>query len=387
MAEAAVQADFDWTEEQRSFRDATLEFAELELARDGGVDEAAGFSREAWSKCAAFGIQGLPVPAEYGGIGADATTTILALEALGRGCPDGGLIFSLNAQMWACEMPLVEFGTEAQKRRYLPGLCDGTLIGAHAISEPGAGSDAFSLRTSAVKDGSRWVLNGSKTFVTNGPVADVFVVFATSDPAAGFAGLCVFLVDRETAGLAVGAPLEKMGLRTSPMSEIFLDGCEVPESQLLGRANRGVGVFGSAMEWERGCILAAAVGRMQRQLDRCIAYAQEREQFGQPIGRFQAVAHRIVEMKVRLETARLVLYRFGRLLDRNEATPLDAALTKLHLSESFVSSSLDAVQVHGGYGYMTEYELERDVRDAIGARLYSGTSELQRNVIARHLGL
>jgi alkylation response protein AidB-like acyl-CoA dehydrogenase len=386
MAATTASAEFDWTEEQRAFRAATLEFAEVQLRREVG-DDAAGFSRSAWNKCAAFGIQGLPVPAEYGGLGADATTTILALEALGYGCRDGGLIFSLNAQMWACETPLVRFGTEEQKHRYLPGLCDGSLIGAHAISEPAAGSDVFALSTRAEKRGDRWVLDGSKTFVTNGPVADVFVLFASTDPSAGFAGISAFLVDREAPGLTLGRPLEKMGLRTSPMCEVFLDGCQVADAQLLGRANGGMRVFGAAMEWERGCILAANVGRMQRQLERCVAYAQEREQFGQPIGQFQGVSHRIVDMKVRLETSRLLLYRFGRLLDAGEATPLDAALTKLHLSECFVSSSLDAVQVHGGYGYMTEYELEGDVRDAIGGRLYSGTSELQRNVIARHMGL
>jgi alkylation response protein AidB-like acyl-CoA dehydrogenase len=386
MAATTAMAEFDWTEEQRALRAATLEFAESQLGQAAGDDEA-GFSRSGWQKCAAFGIQGLPVPPEYGGVGAEATTTILALEALGYGCRDSGLIFSLNAQMWACETPLVQFGTEEQKRRYLPGLCDGSLIGAHAISEPSAGSDVFALRTTASRRGDRWVLEGSKTFVTNGPVADVFVLFASTDPSAGFAGISAFLVDRETPGLALGPPLQKMGLRTSPMCEVFLDGCAVSDEELLGRRNGGMRVFGGAMEWERGCILAANVGRMQRQLERCMTHAQEREQFGQPIGQFQAVSHRIVDMKVRLETSRLLLYRFGRLLDAGTATPLDAALTKLHLSECFVSSSLDAVQVHGGYGYMTEYELEGDVRDAIGGRLYSGTSELQRNVIARHLGL
>jgi alkylation response protein AidB-like acyl-CoA dehydrogenase len=386
MAATTAMAEFDWTEEQRAFRDATLEFAASQLGDKVG-DHGSAFSRSAWQKCATFGIQGLPVPPEYGGLGAEATTAILALEALGYGCRDSGLIFSLNAQMWACETPLVRFGTEEQKRRYLPALCDGSLIGAHAVSEPTAGSDAFALRTRAARRGDGWVLDGSKTFVTNGPIADVFVVFASTDPTAGFAGISAFLVDRDTPGLALGPPLQKMGLRTSPMCEVFLDGCAVSGSQLLGRANGGMRVFGAAMEWERGCILAANVGRMQRQLERCIAYAQEREQFGQPIGQFQAVSHRIVDMKLRLETSRLLLYRFGRLLDAGEATALDAALTKLHLSECFVSSSLDAVQVHGGYGYMTEYELEGDVRDAIGGRLYSGTSDLQRNVIARHLGL
>jgi alkylation response protein AidB-like acyl-CoA dehydrogenase len=384
MEAATALAELDWTEEQRAFRNAAAEFAELRLAPRA---DAAGFSREAWNACAEFGIQGLPVPAAYGGIGADAVTTVLALEGLGYGCRDGGLIFALNAQMWACEIPLLEFGSEEQKRRYLPGMCEGSLIGAHAISEPEAGSDAFNLRTRAGKQRDRWILDGSKTFVTNGPVADVFVVFATTDPTAGFTGLAAFLVDRDTPGLTVGPPLRKMGMTSAPMSEIFLDGCAVGDAQRLGRANGGAAVFGAAMQWERGCILAANVGRMQRQLERCVDYAQQREQFGRPIGQFQAVAHRIVDMKVRLETSRLLLYRFARLLDHGSAGALDAAMTKLYLSESFVDSSLDAVQIHGGYGYLTEYLVEEDVRDAIGGRLYSGTSEMQRNVIARHLGL
>jgi alkylation response protein AidB-like acyl-CoA dehydrogenase len=383
----ATPIDFELSDEQTSFREAVLEFARRELAGDKGGGEGEHFSREAWRKCAEFGIQGLPVPPEYGGTGARATTIILALEALGYGCSDNGLIFSLNAQMWACEIPIVRFGAETQKRRYLPGLCDGSLIAAQGMSEPSSGSDAFSLTTTARKQRDRYVLNGAKTFVTNAPEADLFVLFATTDPGLGFAGLCAFLVERDTPGLTVGAPLEKMGLGTSPMSELFLDGCEVSSEQVLGRPGGGMAVFNSSMEWERGCILASTVGTMQRQVERCVAYARDREQFGQPIGKFQAVSHRIVEMKVRLETARLLLYRLGSLIDGGRATPIDSALTKLYLSECFVQSSLDALQVHGGYGYMKEYDLERDVRDAIGSRIYSGTSEVQRNVIARYLGL
>ncbi|HEX2110012.1 MAG TPA: acyl-CoA dehydrogenase family protein [Gaiellaceae bacterium] len=383
----ATPIDFELSDEQTSFREAVLEFARRELAGDKGGGKGEHFSREAWRKCAEFGIQGLPVPPEYGGTGARATTIIVALEALGYGCSDNGLIFSLNAQMWACEIPIVRFGAETQKRRYLPGLCDGSLIAAQGMSEPSSGSDAFSLTTTARKKRDRYVLNGAKTFVTNAPEADLFVLFATTDPGLGFAGLCAFLVERDTPGLTVGAPLEKMGLGTSPMSELFLDGCEVSNEQVLGRPGGGMAVFNSSMEWERGCILASTVGTMQRQVERCVAYARDREQFGQPIGKFQAVSHRIVEMKVRLETARLLLYRLGSLIDGGRATPIDSALTKLYLSECFVQSSLDALQVHGGYGYMKEYDLERDVRDAIGSRIYSGTSEVQRNVIARYLGL
>jgi len=378
--------DFRWTEEQRALRDGVIEFARAELAGDVQARDHDGeFSREAWQKCAAFGIQGLVVPPEYGGSGVDALTTVGALEALGYACADNGLLFSLNAQMWACEIPIVTFGTDEQKQRFLPGMCDGSLIAAHAMSEPESGSDALALSTSARKSDGGYVLNGSKTFVTNGPVADVFVVFANTGK--GIGGLCAFAVPKDAPGLSVGAPLHKMGLRTSPMSELFLEECEVADDRMLGEPGAGMAVFGTAMQWERGCILACAVGTMERQVERCVAYAREREQFGHSIGSFQAVAHKIVDMKLRLESARMMLYRFATLLDAGEATSLDSALTKLHLSESFVASSLDALQIHGGYGYMTEYELERDLRDAIGSRLYSGTSEIQRRIAAVQLGL
>jgi alkylation response protein AidB-like acyl-CoA dehydrogenase len=380
--------DFDWTDEQREFRDVVVSFAQNRLGDDVlRRDAEHAFSREAWSKCAEVGIQGLPVPQEYGGAGADATTIMLALEALGYGCMDNGLIFALNAQMWACEVPLVRFGTEEQKRRCLPGLCDGSTIGAQAMSEPEAGSDVLSLATTAEKRGDRYLLTGRKTFVTNAPNADILLIYASTDRSLGFAGLSAFLLDRDTPGLSIGRPLEKMGLRTSLMGELFLEECEVPADQLLGQPGAGMAIFNLAMQWERSCILASTVGAMQRQLERCVAYARERRQSGRPIGKFQAVAHRIADMKVRLETARLLVYRLGWLLEQGRSTPLDAALGKLYLSECYLQSSLDALQTYGGYGYMTEYELEREVRDAVGTRLHSGTSDVQRNIIAGFLGL
>jgi hypothetical protein len=231
------------------------------------------------------------------------------------------------------------------------------------------------------------VLRGTKTFVTNAPESGLFVVFATTDRQLGFAGVTAFLVERDTPGLTVGRPLSKMGLRTSPMGELFLEDCTVPEDALLGQPGGGMAVFNSSMVWERSCILASAVGTMERQLERALAYARERKQFGQPIGSFQAVSRLIVDMKLRLETSRLLLYRLGWTLASGGSAALDSALVKLHLSESYLQSSLDALQVHGGYGYMTEYELERDVRDAVGSRLYSGTSEMQYNIAARSMGL
>jgi alkylation response protein AidB-like acyl-CoA dehydrogenase len=380
--------DFEPTEEQRRLRETIIEFARSELNDDLiDRDRGATFSKDLWRRCAELGLQGLPVPSEYGGAGADALTIMIALEALGYASRDNGLIFSLNAQMWACETPIVKFGNEEQKQRYLPRLCDGSLIAAHGMTEPASGSDAFALTTTATRTDGGYVLRGSKTFVTNAPASDLFLVFATTDPKRSFAGLCAFLIERDTAGFTVGSPLSKMGLRTSPMSELFLDDCEVPESQLLGKPGAGMAMFNSSMLWERSCILASTVGTMQRQLEQATEYARERRQFDQPISKFQAISHRLVDMKLRVETARLLLYRVGWLLDQGRPAALDSALAKLYLSECFVQSSLDALQVRGGYGYMTEYEVERDVRDALGARIYSGTSDIQRNIVAHHLGL
>ena len=380
--------DFELTEDQERRRQALVDFARRELNGDVvGRDARQEFPREAWRRCAAFGVQGLPVPGAYGGTGADPLSIALAMEALGYGCEDNGLLFALNAQMWSCQIPIVRFGTEAQKRRYLPGLCDGSLVAGHAMTEPGSGSDAFSLTTTAVRDGDDFVLDGSKVFVTNAPEADVLVVFATVDPGTGFAGVTAFLVDRPSPGLTVGPPVAKMGLRTALMGEVVLHGCRVPADHVLGRPGAGLAVFNCAMEWERSLILACSVGTMQRQLERCVRYAKERRQFGRPIGSFQAVSDKLVDMKLRVETSRLMLYHLAWLMGTGASTAPASALAKLHLSESFVATSLDAVQVHGGLGYLTDTGLERDLRDAIAGRIYSGTSEIQRSIVARSLGL
>ena len=375
--------DFSWSSEQKELFDAISEFASKELNHDLIEHDRNGtFNRDGWKKCGEIGIQGLPVPVEYGGLGLDPLTTVGALERLGYACRDNGLVFSLNAHMWTVCMPLVAFGTEEQKRRFLPGLCNGDLVGGNAMSEPGSGSDAYSLRTTAVKKGDRYVLNGSKVFVTNGPVADVIVVFATTDRSKGGAGISAFLVEKSFPGFSVARKLEKMGLRTSPMAELFFDDCEVPGENRLGREGAGTSLFTHSMTWERGCILASAVGSMQRLLERCMRYVRERKQFGQPIGKFQLVASRIVDMELRLETARYLLYHAAYQRGLGRTAIMEAALAKLHISECWVKSCEDAIQIHGGYGYMTDYEIERELRDAIASRLYSGTNEIQRNLVA-----
>jgi len=379
--------DFAWNEEQAAFRKEVLRFAREELKDDViARDHNEEFSRPLWEKCAKFGIQGLPIPAEYGGGGADILTTVCALEALGYGCHDNGLLFSINAHMWSSEIPIWNFGTEAQKKKYLPGLVSGGL-GLHAMTEPGSGSDAYSLKTRAERKGDKYVLNGSKTFSSNAPNADVTIVFANLDPTRGPNGVTAFLVDKGTPGFTVGRKLHKMGLRTSPMAEIALQDCEIPVENLLGKEFGGQAVFTSSMEWERICILASHLGAMQRIMETCVKYAKERKQFGEPIGKFPAIANKIADMDVRLETGRLVLYKAAWMKSQGRHPLREASIAKLYVSEACVKSCLEAIQLHGGYGYMTEYELERELRDAIAGTIYSGTSEVHRVIIANMQGL
>ena len=380
--------EFSFTPDQLAFRDSVIRFAKSELNDDIIEKDRAGqFNAAAFQKCAEFGIQGLPIPEEYGGSAADPLTVVVAMEALGYGCHDNGLLFSINAQMWSFQIPVLEFGTEAQKTKFLPPLCRGNMVAVHAMTEPESGSDAFSLRCQATKREGRYVLNGTKTFITNAPMADAILVFATLDRHKGLEGISAFIVEKGTPGLSTSHHIDKMGLRTSPMSEVILQDCAIPEENRLGPEGAGSAIFNCSMEWERGSILASYLGTMQRQLEACVQYARERKQFGKPIGRFQAIAHRLANMKVRLEAARWLVYRVAWLKQQGKSAILDAAIAKLSVSESFVQSCLDAVQIHGGYGYMTDFGIERDLRDSISGTIYSGTSEIQRNIIAAMMGL
>lgn len=375
-------------EEHQKLQDGAIEFAQSELGTDIiRRDREEEFSREDWKKCANFGVLAMPVAREYGGMGLGITEVIAVMEGLGYGTSDQGLLFSINAHMWTSIMPISLYGTPEQKQHYLPRLSNGEWISANAASEPEAGSDVFSMRTRAERRGDHYVLNGTKTFVTNAQVADMFVAYATIDPRLGSMGITGFLIERNTPGIVISKPLEKMGLRTSPMAEVVFDECAVPVSNRLGREGRGVAVFESSMEWERGCILANYLGLMKRQLERSIQHAQNRKQFGKTIGKFQSVANRIVNMKVRLDTCRQLVYRIGWLKEHGKPARLEAAVAKLHVSESLIANCQDAIQVFGGYGYMVEQQIERELRDAMGSTLYSGTTEIQRNLIATCLGL
>ncbi len=379
--------DFNWNEEQILLRKSVLEFARKELRQSSHQGSGHVDWRDCWKKCASFGILGLPFPRQYGGLGIDILSTALAMETLGYGSKDAGLLFAMAAQMWSVQMPIWRYGSDRQRLEYLPRLLSGEWIGGHAISEPCSGSDTFAMKTTASREGEGYVLRGSKTFVTNAPHGNMFVVFALTDRDSGWMGVSGFLVDRGTPGLTVGAEIAKMGLSSAPMASVFLDDCHVPASARLGKEGQGALIFKDSMEWERTLILASQVGVMERQLEETVAYAQQRTQSQRPIGKFQAVSHRITEMKLRLETGRLLLYRAAWLKGKERSSPSESALAKLHISESAVQNALDAIQIHGGYGYTDEGGIEVALRDAVGGRIYSGTSEVLRNIIAHDLGL
>ena len=381
--------DFSLSEEQKLLRETIVKFARNELNHNLiERDREGAFSLDLWKKCAQIGILGLPVSEEYGGSGLDALSCAMALEAFGYGCKDGGLTFSLSAHLLACVMPVWIHGTVQQKEKYLKGLCDGTLVGAHAITEPGSGSDTFSMRTKAERVAEGWKINGTKTFISNGPCADVSVIFAVTDADKGFhGGVTSFLVENTTPGYHAGKKFEKLGLRTSPVGELVFQDMVVSDENVLGTVGGGSAAFATAMDWERVLLVAGHIGIMERLLETSIAHVRTRIQFNQAIGKFQAISHKIADMKVMLEAARLLAYHAAWKLNHARSVSLDAAITKLFVSESLVKSAMDAVQIHGGYGFMVEYEIERALRDAIGSTIYSGTSEMQRNIIARWLGL
>ncbi|RII27104.1 MAG: acyl-CoA dehydrogenase [Geobacter sp.] len=380
--------DFSLNEDQVAFKNAAIEFAGRELNEGAKQRERdREFNQAGWDKCARFGIQGLTLPQRYGGLEMDVLTSIAAMEGMGYACSDSGLLFSLNSHIWTCEMPILKFGTDVQKDKYLTGLANGSLKGGHAMTEPNFGSDAFGIKCKAVKKGNSYVLNGTKTFITNAPLADILLVFAVTDTSNKFSGLSVFLVEKSFPGFSIGTCEELMGLRTCPIGEVLLQECEVPEENRLGNEGAGAAIFNSEMEYERSCLFATHVGAMEKILEECIDYAKNREQFGKPIGSNQSISHKIADMKVRVELSRLILYKAAWMKAQGKRAPIESAMAKLYISESYVQNCLDAIQIHGGYGYSTELDFERHLRDSVAGRIYSGTSEIQRNIIAQFLGI
>lgn len=345
------------------------------------------FSVEKWRICGCLGIQGLPIPKKHGGSGLDMLTTALAIQTLARACKDEGLVFSICAHICTVAVPLWKHGTEMQKRRFLPQIASGEYIGANAITESGAGSDPAGMLTTAEKEDHGYLLNGTKMFVTNAPVADLMIIYARHPNGMKMMDISAFIVLKEDDGLRIGQVFKKMGLKTSAMSEVLLTDCRVPFEMLLGRERWGMAIFNDSMFWERIVMSAYHVGAMEQQYDMAFQYANSREQFDRKIVQFSSVSDKLIQMKMRMETARLLLYKTCWEYDAmGKKRMADASMLKLLVSEARVKSSLDAVQILGAYGYMKESDAEKQLRDSIASKIYSGTSEIQKKIIADDLG-
>jgi butyryl-CoA dehydrogenase len=377
--------DFALTEEQLMFKEQVLKFARKEIApRAQEHDLEVKFDYESWRKLGEFGILGLHFPEELGGSGADVVTSVLAAEALGEAGVDGGLTLSYGAHTYLCADTIFTHGRDDQRQKYIPRLATGEWIGCMGLTEPGAGSDVASLRTRAERKGDTWVLNGSKMFITNGAIADVAVIYARLAGSSGQEGISAFIVEKGTPGFSVGKQLKKMGVHSSPTSELIFDDCVIPAENILGPEGGGFPMALQTVEWDRSTLLAPFVGASAFLLERCTRYAQQREQFGRPIASFQAVKHKIANIKIFMEAARSLVYRIAWCKDQGRPlNHLEAAIAKLFVGDWSLGPTNDALQVFGGYGYCHEYDVERIFRDGRLAPLGGGTSDIQKVIISR----
>lgn len=381
--------DFSLTSAQSALRDKIIKFARQELNhRLIERDQQGEFVGSLWEKCCGMGLAGLPIPKTYGGLGEDFQTTLLGIEAFGYGCLDNGLVHAVVTQICG-GLHLLLFGNDAQKGGYLSDLSHGKRIAAQAITEAGAGSDVRSMKTEVRRVNGKFILNGTKRFISNGPIADLVIVFAKiegSDKQDLDAFSC-FLVEKGTQGFSQGRPMEKMGLRTLLNGELGFERCEISPENLIGKEGQGLFIFNEIIEWERALVSACHLGMTERVLERCVRHAKSRTQFGKPIGRFQSTSNKIAEMKVNVELGKLILYKAGWMKDQKRRAALETSIVKLFISENLKKACLEAVQLHGADGYVRESEIERELRDGVAATLYSGTSEIQRNIISRIAGL
>jgi hypothetical protein len=375
--------DFELSDEQHAVKEMARKFAEeyiAPVARENDVNER--FPGDIIQTMGAVGLLGGPVPVEYGGAGLDHISHALVTEEIGKAC--SSVRTTISVQISLVELSLARWGTEAQKRRYLPELCAGALIGCFGLTEPNAGSDPAGMETTAVADGDSWVLNGQKTWISNGGVAGVAMVFAQTDKRKGNRGIGAFLVDRGTPGFSSRDIHGKLGLRASNTAELILDECRIPKDQMLGQVGDGFKVAMSALDNGRYSVAAGCVGICQGSVDACLRYAKERKQFGRQIGSFQLVQDLIARMIVDTEAARLLVFRAGHLKNRGVRCSREVSIAKYFASEAAVRCALDAIQVHGSYGYSNEYPVERYLRDAKVATIYEGTSQIQKLLIASH---
>jgi butyryl-CoA dehydrogenase len=377
--------DFQLTEEQEMIREMVRDFAENEIMPIAAeIDLEGQFPADNFKRMGELGILGLPWPEKYGGAGADTVSYAVATEEISRACGSHGLSYAAHISLGSS--PIFLFGTEEQKKKYLIPLSRGESIGALGLTEPEAGSDAGSTKTTAVLDGTEWVINGAKSLITNGPVAQIFIIVAKTDPSSrGSRGISTFIMDADTPGFSVGKSEEKMGLKGSPTSQLFFEDCRIPRENLLGGEGEGFKQILQVLDGGRISIGAMALGLGRAALEAAIKYAKERHQFSRPIADFQAVQWMIADAATRMEAARLLVYRAAYLEDEHKTFTKEAAMGKLFASEGAELACYNALQIHAGYGYTKDYPVERFYRDNRLTQIGEGTSEIQRLVIARQI--
>lgn len=376
--------NFQLTEEQEMLRKMVREFAENEVeptARER--DEEERFDREIFDQMAELGLTGIPWPEEYGGIGSDFISYCIAVEELSRVCASTGV--TLSAHLSLASWPIFAYGTEEQKKNHLKRLATGEALGAFALSEPGAGSDVAAMKTTAEKDGDHYVINGSKSWITNGGEAEIYVVFAKTDPEARHRGISAFIIEKGTEGFSFGKKEKKLGIRSSPTTELIFENCRIPKENLLGEEGEGFKIAMRTLDGGRNGIAAQAVGIAQGALDAAIGYAKEREQFGKPIAHNQAISFKLADMATEIEAARLLTYQAAWLESNGKPYGTQSAMSKLYAGDVAMRVTVEAVQIFGGYGYTKDYPVERYMRDAKITQIYEGTQEVQRLVIGRAL--
>jgi alkylation response protein AidB-like acyl-CoA dehydrogenase len=372
--------DFDLNEEQRMIQETIGKFADEEIAPVAAENDKKGqFPRDLFNKLAGLGFMGTPIPEEYGGAGFDFISHAIVAEEIGR--VDSSLRGTYSVQVSLVELPIFKFASEDQKRKYLPKLTSGEWIGCFGLTEPNAGSDPASMMTTAVEDGDHYVLNGQKTWITNAGLADLAIVYAKTDKDAGPKGITAFLVERGMDGFSTKDLHDKLGLRASNTGEIFLENCRVPKENIMGEKNRGFKVAMGTLDFGRYTVAAGCVGSAQGCIDICKKYVKERVQFGKPIGSFQLVQQMIADMVVECEAGRLLVYRAGHLKNKGLPNTRETSIAKYYCSEMVNRVAYKAIQLHGGYGFSGEYDVERFYRDARINTLYEGTSQIQQLII------
>lgn len=369
--------DFTITKEQKQFRREIIDFAKNNLNKEEFYET---FSEEMWKSLSEFGLLGITVGEEFGGLKESYLTAAIVIEALGYGCKNNGFVFVVNNHIWVCQNLIYLYGSEYLKNKYLEQMVEGKKIGAIAITEAESGSDALSMAMTAEEKNDCYVLNGIKMFISNGPIADVFVVFAKVKGTTGNQ-ITAFIVEKQFKGVSTGSEIEKMGLNACPTSELIFKDVRVPKENILGHKESGAMLLSSALEWERFYEFVPHIGAMQRILERCVEQAQARRQFGKAICEYQAVSHKIAEMKVGIEMAKQMMYKIAWLKDQGRTAFEETSIFKLYVSEHYIKTCQDAIQIFGCYGYTKEYEVERELRDAIACSIYSGTNEMQKNTI------